>query len=124
MDGSWVSVGIMTTVIGMAVVFLILIILWLFVALLDKAIDKKEKAAAGAGKNELRAAAPAAAPRQSATVAPGVDPKIVAAIMAAITAANAGRELRFVSIKRVNPVTGPWAASGRADQIAVRQSYL
>lgn len=131
MEGNWALVGVETTVIGMAVVFLILVILMFCITALDKAVDNStKKKAAGAAKNELPAAAAApavaAAPAatKSAPEAAGIDPKKVAAIMAAVAAAAGGKALKFVAIKRVNSVPGPWAASAANELINTRQSYL
>ena len=132
MDKSWAVVGVETTVIGMAVVFLILVILMFCILILDKIVDKStnKKAIAGAAKNELPAAAAApalaAAPAAAAAKSPaaGVDAKTVAAIMAAVAAAAGGKALKFVAIKRVNSVPGPWAASAANEIINTRQSYL
>ena len=130
MEGNWALVGVETTVIGMAVVFLILVILMFCITALDKAVDNStKKKAAGAAKNELpaAAAAPAVAAAPAATKsAPeaGIDPKKVAAIMAAVAAAAGGKALKFVAIKRVNSVPGPWAASAANELINTRQSYL
>lgn len=132
MEGNWALVGVETTVIGMAVVFLILVILMFCITALDKIVDKsaQKKALAGSAKNELPAAAAApavaAAPAatKSAPAAAGVDPKTVAAIMAAVAAAAGGKALKFVAIKRVNSVPGPWAASAANELINTRQSYL
>ncbi len=130
MEGNWALVGVETTVIGMAVVFLILIILMFCITALDKAVDNStKKKAAGAAKNELpaAAAAPAVAAAPAATKsapAAGIDPKKVAAIMAAVSAAAGGKALKFVAIKRVNSVPGPWASSAASELINTRQSYL
>ena len=130
MEGNWALVGVETTVIGMAVVFLILVILMFCITALDKAVDNStKKKAAGAAKNELpaAAAAPAVAAAPAATKsapAAGIDPKKVAAIMAAVAAAAGGKALKFVAIKRVNSVPGPWAASAANELINTRQSYL
>lgn len=132
MEGNWALVGVETTVIGMAVVFLILVILMFCITALDKIVDNssKKKALEGAAKNELPAAAAApavaAAPAatKSAPEAAGIDPKKVAAIMAAVAAAAGGKALKFVAIKRVNSVPGPWAASAANELINTRQSYL
>lgn len=131
MEGNWALVGVETTVIGMAVVFLILVILMFCITALDKAVDRssRKKAIEGAAKNELPAAAAApaiAAAPAAAKSAPeaGIDPKKVAAIMAAVAAAAGGKALKFVAIKRVNSVPGPWAASAASELINTRQSYL
>lgn len=130
MEGNWALVGVETTVIGMAVVFLILVILMFCITALDKAVDNStKKKAAGAAKNELpaAAAAPAVAAAPAATKsapAAGIDPKKVAAIMAAVAAAAGGKALKYVSIKRVNSVPGPWASSAASELINTRQSYL
>lgn len=126
MEGNWALVGIETTVIGMAVVALILVILMFCVMFLDKAVDKANNKPAGTGKNELPAAAAAPALRAAAPVAAstGLNAKTVAAIMAAVYAASGSSDLKFVAIKRVNSVPGPWAASATSDLINTRQSYL
>lgn len=128
MEGSnWALVGVETTVIGMCVVFLILIILMFCIIALDKAVDRaSKKQIAGTAKNELpaAAAAPALAAATKSAASTGLDPKKVAAIMAAVTAAAGGKALKFVAIKRANNVPGPWAASAANEIINTRQSYL
>lgn len=131
MEGNWALVGVETTVIGMAVVFMILVILMFCIKALDKVVDSstQKKAIAGSAKNELPAAAAApalaAAPVAAASAAnTGIDPKKVAAIMAAVSAAAGGKALKFVAIRRVNSVPGPWASSAASELINTRQSYL
>ena len=128
MDNQWALVGVETTVIGMVVVFMILVILMFCIILLDKIVDKatrkpksKELAAAPAAPAIAAATAPAAAAIAANT---GIDVKKVAAIMAAVTAASGGKALKFNAIKRVNSVPGPWASSAANELINTRQSYF
>ena len=129
MDNQWALVGVETTVIGMVVVFMILVILMFCIILLDKIVDKATRKP----KSKELAAAPAAPAIAAAATAPnaaaiaantGIDVKKVAAIMAAVTAASGGKALKFNAIKRVNSVPGPWASSAANELINTRQSYF
>lgn len=116
MNPETISVGIVTTVVGLGVVFSVLIILSLVIALLAKLTAGRSKKKAAPAPV---AAAPAAAPQ-------GLNPKTVAAIMAAISAAS-GRpvaELKFTAIRRVNSNQNAWSNSGTSEIINTRQNYL
>ena len=123
MSAETLAVGIQTTVIGIAVVFLILIILMFFIKILDKIID----VATGSSKKKAEKPAPAATPVATAPAkANGIDPKTVALVMAAVSAYS-GRpihELHFTSIRRNGVSNGVWGQSGVSEIITTRQSYV
>ncbi len=123
MSAETLAVGIQTTVIGIAVVFLILVILMVFIKILDKIID----AVTGSSKKKAEKPAPAAAaPVAAPAVSNGIDPKTVALIMAAVSAysGRSMRELHFTSIRRNGVSNGVWGQSGVSEIITTRQSYV
>lgn len=110
------QVGVITTVVGMGVVFVVLIFLAFLTAMLDRisTAKKKEKA-----------------PEPVVTEVPvaeetKLDAKVVAVIMAAISAATGKpvAHLKFTAIKRVNGTHTAWSDAGTAEIITTRQNYL
>ncbi|MDD2497677.1 MAG: OadG family protein [Desulfitobacteriaceae bacterium] len=121
--------GISTTIIGMGVVFVVLIMLSIIISLLDKGID----ATLAKKKAEPIVKAPAAptpvveaaVTGSAAKVEQGISPAVVAAITAAVcmmTGKTAG-EFKFASIRRTQEGQPVWALMGTNDIIATRQRY-
>ncbi len=118
------AVGVMTTIIGLGVVFIVLIVLMFCIkamrAIIEGTSRKKTVAVqAPAPEAALRAAAPAPA------VEAGITPEVIAAIAAAISAVTgtAVSGLRFTSIRRMEVGMPTWAASGANEIMSSRQSY-
>lgn len=118
------SVGVSTTVIGMFVVFLVLIILYISIKILSLVVEAVEKRRNPKKGAKVEAAAPASAPAPA--VPEGLSAKTVAAIMAAVAAVS-GRpvaQLRYTAIRRTPGASNSWAASGTSEIINTRQDYL
>ena len=106
-EGLTVSEAIIDSLLGFAVVFIALAVVWVIITTLAKAVGGAKKPAPAAG-----AAAPAAAPAPAGKPAPGsageiklyTVPEKQAAMVMAIVADKMGKplnELRFKSIKEV-----------------------
>ncbi|MDO4731962.1 MAG: OadG family transporter subunit [Bacillota bacterium] len=123
MNPETISVGVITTIVGMGVVFSVLVLLALLIALLARLTEGKKKAAPAPAP----APAPVAAAPAPAAVAEGkLSAKTVAAIMAAISAATGKpvEQLKFTAIKRVHGTQSSWANAGTSEIINTRQNYL
>ena len=120
MSPETLSVGVITTVVGMLVVFAILIFLALVTGLLARITGRKQK------QKEAPAPAPVAAAPVEAAPADKIEKKTIAVIMAAISAATgkSAAQLKFTAIKRVHGAESAWANAGTAEIINTRQNYL
>ena len=119
--GQTMTVGVVTTLVGMGVVFGVLAILSVLTWLLNKvgdALDKPTKPDVAAVEK------PVAAVQQTAQQT-GVDAKIVAAITAAIAAVTGtpAANLKFTAIQRVGTMPLPWAQASHADIMNNRQRF-
>lgn len=120
MSPETIQVGVLTTVVGLLVVFGVLILISLITWLLGR--EKKQKNTAVAAAENIEPTANVTANVNDTAI----DPKTVAIIMAAISAAT-GRsihELKFTQIKRNTGYVNAWNASGTNEIINTRQSYL
>ena len=119
MSPETLQVGVVTTIVGMGVVFVVLIFLAFLTAMLARicTAKKKEKAAASVA---------ASAPTEASAEVNRLDAKVVAAIIAAISAATGkpASQLKFTAIKRVHGTHTAWADAGTAEIITTRQNYL
>lgn len=111
-----------TMLMGMGITFMILLLLWGFVALMGKFMGhgaKKEKAPAPA------AAAPVAEAVSAPPPAPESDDEAIAAVIAAAVAAYQGSggagNLVVRKISRLSGETTPWISAGRDECIERRQ---
>lgn len=107
-----------TTVMGMGITFLVLILLWGCVAIMTKFTyrPKKEEQA----PQQTSAAAPSAAPAVTPAAA---DDSLIAVISAAIAAYEGGSPNNLVvrKISRISGATTVWGDAGRADCIDSRK---
>lgn len=106
-----------TTLMGMGVTFVILLLLWLFLAVMAKIVSpkKKEEVPAAAAATPSEAAAPAAAVED--------DKALIAVITAAIAAAE-GRAASQLVVRKINRISGEttaWGLAGRTDCIESRK---
>ncbi|MDR1709426.1 MAG: OadG family protein [Candidatus Accumulibacter sp.] len=127
MNPETLELGIRTTVVGLGVVFVVLVLLWQVIGWLDKIIDAQKKAPAGAALPAPAAAAPAAvaAPAAKAAVKAGLSAATVAAIMGAVSAASGTSlaNLKFTAIQR-GGLHLTWSDAGVQEIINTRQQFL
>lgn len=109
-----------TTLMGMGITFVVLILLWLLLSVMAKVMAPKEgdKAPAAAA-----AAAPSGAESPAPVVSEGVSEELVAVITAAIAASEGGSASHLVvrKISRVSGEATAWGLAGRADCIDSRK---
>lgn len=124
--------GIMTTIIGLGVVFSVLIILALFIKFLNSAVDSaenKKKLETSKLDQELASNNRNIASSMEAKNLEGNQEGVSAAVIAAITASicaltgKSATEFRFTEIKRVTNSQPMWAMVGTSDIISNRQRF-
>ena len=113
-----VGAGI-TTLMGMGITFIVLILLWGCIAIMTK-FTYRQKKGDKAPQTTDAAAAPSAAETITAAVA---DDSLIAVISAAIAAYEGGSANNFVvrKIRRISGETTAWSEAGRADCIDSRK---
>ena len=119
--------GIMTTVIGMGVVFIVLIILSLLIGWLNSGVEammgKKPKQQEKAAVPVM----PEKAPEESAAKkVEGISPAVVAAITASICilTGKSSEEFKFTKIRRISEVKPVWSMVGTQDIMLTRQRFI
>lgn len=113
-----VGAGI-TTLMGMGITFIVLLLLWGCIAVMTK-FTYRPKKGDKAPQTTDAAAAPSAAETVTAAVA---DNSLIAVISAAIAAYEGGSANNFVvrKIRRISGETTAWSDAGRADCIDSRK---
>lgn len=108
-----------TTLMGMGITFIVLILLWGCIAIMTKFTYRPKKGDTAPQKADA-AAAPSAAP--AATVTAAADNSLIAVITAAIAAFEGGSSNFVVrKIRRISGETTAWSDAGRADCIDSRK---
>lgn len=124
-----------TTLMGMGITFIVLILLWLVISILTRIVrgtqKKKEAPAAPAAAPEK--AVPAAAVAQTPAEAPAAAPlaeemvddaQLIAVIAAAIAAAEGSEIQSNLVVRKIRRVAGPtvaWAREGREECLESRR---
>lgn len=107
--------------IGLAVVFAVLILIYLSINVLTALMNNAEKKAAAAAP--APAAAPKAAPAPVAEPEPDYTEEIMAAIFAAITEMEGNANFKIVNVKQVS-TSSNWISTARSEAFASRGSQL
>ncbi|MDO4746484.1 MAG: OadG family protein [Bacillota bacterium] len=114
--------SLVTMLMGLGTTFLILCLLWAFVAIMGKVMGVASKGDKASAKTEA-AAAPSAAPVAAAPVSN--DDEVIAAVIAAAIAAYQGSggtsNLVVRKISRISGETTLWTNAAREDCIASRK---
>lgn len=116
--GEKMMASTITMILGLGITFMVLLLIWLFISLMGKALGTSKKAAP--------APAPAAAPAAVETKAPveeTSDDSLVAVIAAAI-AAYQGANANNLVVKKITRLSGdntPWGVSGLEDRLETRK---
>lgn len=120
----YLVIGIETTIIGMGVVFIVLIILSLIISLLNKFGDISFGGQPTIVSNEKKMAEIDQAPDQRLALADTVISKeVVAAIMTAVSLmiGQPASQIKFTAIKRIEQNQSTWNLMGNAELIDIRQ---
>lgn len=124
--------GVLTTIIGMGVVFTVLIMLSLFIKFLNSAVDAAQGKQQGPVKDRKQEAVaispeiPAAARVTDTKNHEGISSAVVAAITASIcvlTGKTAG-EFKFTKIQRTSGSQPMWAMVGTSEIMSTRQRFI
>jgi len=125
-----------TTLMGMGITFIILILLWLVISIMTRIVrgTQKKKEAPAAPAAALEKAAPAAAVAQTPAEAPAEaappaeeavdDAQLIAVIAAAIAAAEGSEIQSNLVVRKIRRVAGPtvaWAREGREECLESRR---
>lgn len=105
-----------TTLMGMGVTFVILLLLWLFLAIMARIMSHKKK-------EEVPAAA-AATPSEAAAPAAVEDDKVLIAVITAAIAEAEGKSASQLVVRKINRVSGEttaWGLAGRTDCLESRK---
>lgn len=110
-----------TTIMGMGITFVILILLWLCVAIMTKFTYRPNKG--DKAPQTTDAAAPPSGAAAVVTETPVADENLIAVIAAAVAAYEGGSASNFVvrKIRRMSGETTAWGDAGRADCIESRK---
>ena len=115
-----------TMILGLGITFMVLILIWIFISLMGKALDVADRKKEAASQTK-------AAPAQAATEAPAAaapaeetsDDSLVAVISAAI-AAYEGAAADNLIVKKITRLSGestPWANAANEARMATRKMY-
>ena len=124
MNPETISVGIITTVVGMGVVLCVLIFLAFLTTALTKVVESMNKPKKKLQISHVAGAAPVKT--DAAAEDDKLNAKTVAIIMAAVAAATgkSAEQLKFTAIKRVHSANNAWSNAGTAEIMNTRQNYL
>ena len=116
--------ALITTIMGMGITFIVLILLWGLIALMAKFTEEKPKPPKGNIDETFTKTAPVVSPAQ-ATIQTGSSAELIAVISAAIAAfegktANAG-DLIIRKISRASGQATAWGNAGTSEAIASRK---
>ena len=116
--------SLITAMMGMGTTFLVLILIWGFIALISRLIRTEEKAFkhGDAGKAAAEAPAPVAAPVAAAE--PAGDDALIAVITAAIAAAQGSAVTSNLIVRKIIRIPGPdpvWSNTGRHEALDSRR---
>ncbi len=111
--------GLITTVIGISITFIVLLLLWIIIAVVSKVIASTEK------KESSPTPAPAPAAAVQAPVEETVDDgQLIAVITATIAAMEGEGAMSNLIVKRISRISGSaptWSVAGRAEVIESRR---
>lgn len=120
--------SLITALMGMGTTFVVLILIWICIAVVSKAVRAEEKFFShdkGKAGNEAPAAVTAASPQAAnPTQAPAGDESLVAVIMAAIAAAEGSAVTSNLIVRKIIRIPGPdpvWSNTGRHEALDSRR---
>ena len=122
--GDKVMGALITTLMGMGITFVVLLLIWGLIAIMTKIMDNNDKTpvAPKASKPAPTAAAPTAP--AAIAVEAGISGEIVAAISAAIAAISDVGIKNNLIVRKINRISGentPWRSAGESECIDSRK---
>ena len=118
--GERVIGSLVTTLLGIGTTFAVLILIWGFIALIGRIVQKEEKAFHHE-ETQITAAAPTLEP---APATENADATLIAVIMAAIAAAEGTAVANNLIIRKIRRIPGPdsvWSNMGRQESLDSRR---
>ena len=119
--GEKMTGSLITMVLGMGITFAVLILIWIFIAIMGKAMNVADKA----GKKEDATAKAAPEAVETAPAAQTSDDSLIAVIAAAI-AAHEGTSPDNLLVRKITRLPGestPWADAANEARMATRKMY-
>lgn len=108
-----------TMLMGLGITFIVLILIWIFISIMGKALG------ATANKKKAAPVAEAApAPSAAAPVAEAASDESLVAVIAAAVAAYTGANANNLVVKKIQRISGentPWGVSGLEDRLETRK---
>ena len=114
--GQKMQASLITMIMGLGITFTVLILIWIFIAIMGRILGATTKKPAAA-------AAPAPVETKAAPVEEASDDSLVAVIAAAI-AAYQGANANNLVVKKITRLSGentPWGISGLEDRLETRK---
>ena len=118
--GQKMQASLITMIMGLGITFTVLILIWIFIAIMGRILGATTKKPAAAA---APAAAPAPVETKAAPVEEASDDSLVAVIAAAI-AAYQGANANNLVVKKITRLSGentPWGISGLEDRLETRK---
>ncbi len=124
--GERTAASLVTTLIGMGITFVILVLLWAVIALISGLIRKSETKASTPAQPAAAAPVAETATPQPTTVSTSSEPgqELIAVIMAAIAAGQGSEVLSKLKIQKIQRVSGArttWNTAGSTECIESRK---
>ena len=117
--------SLITAMMGMGTTFVVLILIWGFIALISRAVRTDEKLFKHEDAGKAAAQAPAPAPAAAAAAAaPAGDDALIAVITAAIAAAQGSAVTSNLIVRKIIRIPGPdpvWSNTGRHEALDSRR---
>ncbi|WP_027400183.1 OadG family protein [Anaerovorax odorimutans] len=128
-NGDKAVAALITTIMGMGITFIVLILLWAMIAIMTKILDSLQKKPETVNLTSAQAVAEAKASTNTADLEnksdiKGENPELVAVIMAAIAASEGSDFKNNLVIRKINRIAGNppvWAKAGGIDCIESRK---
>ncbi len=118
--GQKMQASLITMIMGLGITFTVLILIWIFIAIMGRILGATTKKPAAAA---APAAAPAPVETKAAPAEEASDDSLVAVIAAAI-AAYQGANANNLVVKKITRLSGentPWGISGLEDRLETRK---
>ena len=112
--------SLVTMIMGLGITFTILILIWIFIAIMGRVLGATQKATAKPAEAKAQPAQAEAAPVEEAS-----DDSLIAVITAAI-AASEGASSDNLIVRKITRLSGdstPWASSANEARMATRKMY-
>ncbi|MDO4834430.1 MAG: OadG family protein [Bacillota bacterium] len=115
--GAKMQASLITMIMGLGITFAVLILIWIFIAIMGKIMEK-------ADKKPVAPAAAAPAPVAETPAPEAASDDSLVAVIAAAVAAYTGANANNLVVKKIQRIAGdntPWGVSGLEDRLETRK---